>query len=269
MIDLDDILVLFLAGLVGWIGWIFTFHENSIRKIEKKGHLPEMLWVILRQASPVRRASMVLILGLMAAILAGGIFGVLAEDVLNRELVTVFDAGLGRWLLNHATPEGSQLFFAITTWGSISFLEIGVVIVGLWLLVRRRYLELGAFLIAMGGGVFLNQILKNLFLRPRPAYLNAFYQEPGYSFPSGHAMTSIIFYGMLAYLLIRISQLWRWKVAFAAVAALIIMLIGFSRLYLGVHFLTDVLGGWAAGIAWLATCIIALEALHSRKSIKL
>ena len=137
-------------------------------------------------------------------------------------------------------------------------------LLSLWLGWRRRWLHLAALLAAMVSGVALNLTLKYAFVRPRPEFANAYYHETGFSFPSGHAMLAVVFYGLLAYLLVCTIPRWKWQAIFVLGAATLALLIGFSRLYLGVHYLTDVLGGWAAGSLWLAACITATEAAQYR-----
>jgi membrane-associated phospholipid phosphatase len=125
-----------------------------------------------------------------------------------------------------------------------------------------------ALLTSVGGGILLNVLLKNIFLRPRPNFVNALYHETGYSFPSGHSMMSVLFYGMAAYLLANQLKTWKWRVWLGTSAFTLSMLIGISRLALGVHFLTDVLGGWGAGVTWLMACVIVYEMLTARSKSK-
>jgi len=103
-------------------------------------------------------------------------------------------------------------------------------------------------------------MLKLVIRRPRPPGAAALLQHFSWSFPSGHAMASLIGYGMLAYVL---TLLWIHRrsaqIAVVLGAALLIIAIGFSRLYLGVHYFSDVVGGYAAGVLWLSACISGLE----------
>lgn len=203
------------------------------------------------------------ITGLVCALLAGYAFGAVAEDVLNRDSLTRYDAGMGQWLLNHATTASSWFFFGVTQLGGIAVVAGATGLLGLWFAWRKQWRWLLLFALAIGGGTLLEVTLKNYFLRQRPEFSNAFYHETGYSFPSGHSMMSVLFYGIVAYWLVRTIPHWRQQVAFALGAATLALLIGFSRLYLGVHYLTDVLGGWAAGLTWLAACLSADHLLRS------
>jgi undecaprenyl-diphosphatase len=197
--------------------------------------------------------------GLLLALLSGWMFGALAEDVFMQDSMTIYDAGIGRWLLTYATEDSSEFFFAITQLANLWTISMGSLVLATWLLVRKQWPALMALAASVGGGVLLNLLLKNLFHRPRPDFPNAFYHESGYSFPSGHAMMAVLFYGIAAYLLIKAIKNWKWRVSLGTGAVTLVLLIGFSRMALGVHYLTDVLGGWSAGITWLITSIIMLE----------
>jgi undecaprenyl-diphosphatase len=132
--------------------------------------------------------------------------------------------------------------------------------VGLLLASRRQWTLLAGWLAAFVGGGLLDEILKVVIRRPRPPYATAFLHHYSWSFPSGHAMVSLIAYGMLAYLLV---VLWTnrrsTRISIVLGAALLIVAIGLSRLYLGVHYFSDVVGGYAAGVLWLSACISGLE----------
>src|SRR5262249_30213916 len=110
--------------------------------------------------------------------------------------------------------------------------------------------------------------LKEAISRPRPSNRDRHVNENNASFPSGHAMGSTIGFGMLAYLLWRESGPRRWRWLGIGIATLAILLIGFSRIYLRAHYLTDVLGGYAAGLAYLAACLTALELARRRPIVE-
>ena len=194
--------------------------------------------------------------GLLLAFFFGWIFGVLAEDVIMKDSIKIYDAGISLWLLANATEDSSEFFFAVTQLGSLWIIGFGSLAVSAWLILRKRWSALIILVTSVCGGILLNLLLKYMFLRERPDFPNAFYSESGYSFPSDHAMLSVLFYGITAYLLIIATKKWKWKVSLAIGAFTLILLIGFSRMALGVHYLTDVLGGWSAGLTWLIACII-------------
>ena len=109
--------------------------------------------------------------------------------------------------------------------------------------------------------------LKQVFRRLRPQLSEPWVTEPGWSFPSGHAMGSLVAYGFLAYLLTRITpDHFPRRTAIALLAGLV-LLIGFSRIYLGAHFLSDVIGGYAGAAVWLTFCILITHRTQSRLSV--
>lgn len=119
---------------------------------------------------------------------------------------------------------------------------------------QKRRLEAVTLLMAIGGSLGLNIWLKELFARHRPALWDQLLQVPFYSFPSGHAMVSLVFYAVLAYGLIQQFQSFRFLML--TLASGLIGTIGFSRLYIGVHWPTDIVAGYAAGLVWLTLCLV-------------
>ena len=120
---------------------------------------------------------------------------------------------------------------------------------------------------ALAGGALLDVALKLIFRRPRPTWDMPFLAEEGWSFPSGHAMGSLVAYGMLAYLLVLHPKSKGARLAILAITALLVLAIGFTRLYLGVHYFSDVIAGYAAGTVWLAVCISGLEVLRRKREL--
>ena len=139
-----------------------------------------------------------------------------------------------------------------------------MVIGAIFLLVRREKMLLYGWLVAFVGGGALDWSLKTIFRRDRPSFPDPFVHVLGYSFPSGHSMGSLIGYGMLAYMIAHFVRGRGINLLVAICAAVLVLAIGFSRLYLGAHYLSDVLAGFAAGMVWLAANIIALEASAPR-----
>lgn len=170
------------------------------------------------------------------------------------------DAALLGWLQRHATPTGTVVADTVTRLGSPTTMMILGMVVAVGLARRRRWLLLGGWLAAFIGGLVLDLALKGAVHRPRPPDADLFLRGTSWSFPSGHAMGALIGCGMLGYLLIVYAvttRRARWAVVVAA--ALVVLAVGLSRLYLGVHYLSDVLAGYAAGTLWLAACISGLE----------
>lgn len=185
------------------------------------------------------------------------VLGRIAEDVREQE-VNVLDTVLDPWLHRLASPALDAFMGAITVLGSAPGLPILFVLAVVALLWAGRRREAVLLVVALGGSVAINQALKLIFHRPRPhlAWASA---DPEYSFPSGHSQNGLVFY--LALALIAWGIWGRRRGIMAVVAALILaLLIGLSRLYFGLHYFTDVVGGFFAGFAWL---LIVLSALHA------
>jgi membrane-associated phospholipid phosphatase len=195
------------------------------------------------------------------------VFTAITEDVVRQEPLTRFDLSLANWLHTHATAQGYATFRVVTLLGAPVTLTIVAAAVTLALAARRQWVLLGGWLVALGGGGLLTALLKLAIHRQRPPYADTFLVNFSWSFPSGHAMESLIAYGMLAYLA---GVLWIHRrsaqIAVAASAGLLVVAIGVSRVYLGVHYFSDVVGGYAAGTLWLSTCISAVAVMRRWRS---
>lgn len=178
------------------------------------------------------------------------------ETLLTRESA-IFD-GVVVWLVRYyANPALDQAMIVVSDLGyGYPFIIFLFVVVGA-LAFYRRWLELFIFALCMGGGAVLNVLLKHLFARSRPDLFRVV-EEMGFSFPSGHAMVSLCLYGMSAFLLSRYLKRWPARFAVFVLAGLLTAAIGVSRIYLGVHYPTDVVAGFMAGTMWLSFCMAFL-----------
>ena len=158
--------------------------------------------------------------------------------------------------------------FALLTHFGDTLTLTGLCIAGALLLLRQRQrgLCLG-WVLAISGNALLNRMIKGIFERTRPVHDNALAFADGWSFPSGHASGSVVAYGMLAYLLVRLlpGRLAAARLPAMALAAALAFTVGCSRVFIQVHFASDVLAGFALGLAWLAVCIGALELVRYRQ----
>jgi membrane-associated phospholipid phosphatase len=185
------------------------------------------------------------------------LFAVLAWETIFRNVMVVFDNSF-IWMIRYfANPGLDKVMIYIT---DIGFGTSYIMIVAISLLLLtyfRRWREVAGMVICLTGGAVLNFWLKFLFHRSRPDLFRVV-QETGYSFPSGHVIASMCFYGMGAFLIMRTISSWRGRLAVATLAGILIIAIGISRIYLGVHYPTDVLAGFAAGSMWVAFSISLL-----------
>ena len=138
------------------------------------------------------------------------------------------------------------------------------VLVALGLLMRRRRLLALVWLFAMIATAVLNLGLKSAFNRMRPDFRDPIIDERTNSFPSGHSMGAVIAFGLLTYFLLLVLSDRRERVAVVVLAAVLTVMIGFSRIYLGAHYFSDVIGGFAVGGAWLSVCISSAESARRR-----
>jgi membrane-associated phospholipid phosphatase len=169
------------------------------------------------------------------------------------------DGAMHEWFSSRRTPFTSALFVAITTFGGVVVMGALVATVLAVLVTRRRFRWAAYLAITSVGGVLLNQLLKLHYLRQRPELSAAVLDAMGYSFPSGHAMSGTIILGALAYLAARSIREWRSKSAALAALATLALAIGISRLYLGVHWTSDVGAGFAAGLLWVTATTTGYE----------
>jgi membrane-associated phospholipid phosphatase len=197
---------------------------------------------------------------------AAGLFVVIALSIALSTPLAALDAKAGTWLHVRATPLVSNAMAAVSFLGAPTTLTIVAVAGSLLLLYRRRHSEAVRLSTVVLGGNFLNFCLKHLIQRGRPVFDDPIFSLPTYSFPSGHAMASTVFYGLLSiYALVNAKQRYAAYVAVAA-AAFMVALVSFSRVYLGLHYLSDVVGGIAEGVAWLALCFAALHYIRRREA---
>jgi len=248
------LLVALVVGLV--LGWRW-FERNRTSLVTRTEHLK--MFAAARFARG-EYLGLHLTIGFATSLAGLWLFGGVTEDVIHHDPLTQFDVALLDWLHARATATGYAVFNAISLLGSPVTLTILALAVALLLAARREWIVLAGWLAAFAGGGLLDVVLKLVIRRPRPPGAAAFLQHFSWSFPSGHAMASLIGYGMLAYVL---TLLWIHRrsaqIAVVLGAALLIIAIGFSRLYLGVHYFSDVVGGYAAGVLWLSACISGLE----------
>lgn len=196
------------------------------------------------------------IVGLASCLLILFVLAKLAEEVLEREAFS-FDTSFLLWLHQFANPSLDAVMLTITKLGNPSIVVIvaGLTLGILWLRHYRE--EAKIFAIACLGAFILNTGLKLVFSKPRPELWHRLIPETSYSFPSGHALGSMVLYGLIAYLLaIHYPQFAKFIYTFSVV---LITLIGISRLYLGVHWPTDIIAGYGVGFLWLMVCTTMLK----------
>ncbi len=206
-----------------------------------------------------------LTVGLIVSIAGLWLFGGVTEDVIHGDPLTKFDETVLTLMRSHATPFGDSVFYAISALGSpVVMAGIGLVAAA-YLAFRREWINLIAWAAAYVGVALLSVMLKNAIQRPRPLGASQFLNGSSFSFPSGHVMGSLVGYGMLGYLLILRIRSRRVRAVVVTGAVMLVIAIGLSRLYLGVHYFSDVVAGYAAGTLWLSACISGAEIARRQK----
>jgi undecaprenyl-diphosphatase len=196
----------------------------------------------------------------VAVALVGAPFGYLLHEVTSHGPLTVLDESAARWLHVRVAHNAvvSNVLKVVSFTGKPIFLIPLVGIPTLWLWRNgARKLVLFLLIVSIGGGL-IDTVVKVLVSRPRPKFDDPIISALGQSFPSGHAMASLICYGAVLLVVLPVITR-RWRPFAVAATVFWVVAIGFSRLALGVHYISDVLGGYVLGAAWLAGSVAAFE----------
>ncbi len=201
----------------------------------------------------------ILVFTSMTLILAG-----ISDDVIDHERLTVVDMQFSNWLHAHGSPFVTDAMLVATSFGSPLMVTCIAAAMALYLLWRRRPYWLAALALSVAGGALLNMLLKYAFHRTRPHFADPILTLSGYGFPSGHTMMASVLYGVVAVYLIAHTPNWRRRALIVFSTIVLILLVGFSRIYLGVHYLSDTLGAMAEGSAWLSLCFTSVYSFWLR-----
>ncbi|MCE5285444.1 MAG: phosphatase PAP2 family protein [Pelosinus sp.] len=237
---------LILLPVLFWLIGHYFKKTLWYRAVRGKILIIEQRWPLLYVATSLLLSALMLV-----------VFSTLAWETLFRKAMNSFDDSF-IWLIRYFTsPVLDTIMIIISDIGFGTSYIVIVSAVFLLLVYLKRWREIGALAICLAGGAILSFLLKNLFHRARP---ESFWVVPetGFSFPSGHALATMCFYGMVAFLIMRCISSWRGRMAIATLAVIMSVAVGISRIYLGVHYPTDVIAGYAAGSMWLAFCMSIL-----------
>ncbi len=256
-------------GLYRWFGEKYT---GIVSLPPVRGFIerhPRVVIFIRDRLSPGEYLGLHLTIGLILSVIFVWAFGGITEDVLTGDPLVAVD----QWVLHNVryfrTPAVTDLMVAFSQLGRGAFITAGSLAVTAYFSVKRRFDSLVTYSSAILGGSLLVFILKTAIHRVRPMPDHALVKVGGWSFPSGHAMMSVIYYGMIAYFVIRGAHSWRLRVFVVIAAWFLIFLVGLSRIYLQAHYLSDVLAGYAGGLFWLSMCITGLEIYKKKRNMPL
>lgn len=241
--------------------------DTSDRRERTRGHLVRF-WNLIFQG--LRRVGLhvesfyvtvgvFLVVGAVIAVIGTIGFAELAERVLAGG-TQAFDVAILQWLHLHQHPLITQLMIEMTYLGtgSVVVVVVGVAALFLWHTEHKHSARL--LLAATIGNLLLNGALKLVYHRARPSVFAWQTEAMSSSFPSGHAMSATVVYGTVAYLVIRLQKHHWAKMLTLTGTVMLILLVCLTRLYLGVHYPSDVIGGMIVGLAWAAFCMATLEA---------
>lgn len=241
-------------GVVRPMEHAIAFLANRTSRFRHKDYLP---------------VAVLLVAGFLLTAFAGDAFEDLAEQMrANSPVLRLIDGTAHQWAAAHRSPVATAFFTAATTIGSPVGWGIIIAIVAIILAVRREFGWAVYLVFASTAGGLLNWQLKGYFARARPDLVVAVRQAHGYSFPSGHAMGSMIICSALAYVALRHFKTWRAKAAALAGAATFILAVSFSRIYLGVHWISDIVAGLSAGFLWITVVTVAYESARRIRMIR-
>jgi undecaprenyl-diphosphatase len=209
-----------------------------------------------------------LLIGLILAVAALIFFGWLASEIFEGE-TKIFDETIRQAVNQIASPGLTKLMIFISFIGSAIFLvPLGVIVLIIFLRLKWRRAAV-LFVITMAGEIILDLTLKRFYGRVRPVPFFDYPLPSSYSFPSGHALGSFCFYGILAWLITTRLENRTARIVIRILAAILIFLMGFSRIYLGVHYPSDVVGGYSAALVWTVTVGLGDFFFNRRKVEKL
>ena len=250
------LLVLALGWLWRWLGR----HEADVKRrwqavaehprvvVLRRRFAPQLEFFLAR-LSPHGYLGLHLTIGVLLLIGASWLFGGIAQDVVAGDPLTVIDKNVAEWFHEHRTPGLTTTMQLVTGLASATWVTGITIVIALVLWWRRYWFRLLALVLVLPGGMGLNLLMKIVFHRHRPSFAESFLIFHGYSFPSGHTMAATLLYGVLAAFAVIAHKAWRRQVGAVLGAFVMVLLVGFSRVYLGAHYLSDVLGAPSAGFA--------------------
>jgi len=198
---------------------------------------------------------------LAVIVVSAFIFGAVAEDVATGDRLTLFDQEITHWLAAHRSQALTLALLWVSRLHATVPVSFATMLVAIWLIQRGDWRWLAALIAAVPAGMLLNVGLKHLFQRARPVLDEPLVSLTSYSFPSGHVTGSTLFYGFICALVFAHTRSPSWRWLAAAASLLLVAAVAFSRMYLGAHYLSDVLGAFTLAVAWLA---FSVSAVHGR-----
>jgi membrane-associated phospholipid phosphatase len=261
--------VFILTGLVAW--WVLGHPERIWAALVWIADRPLLSWLrsryprqwqfVGRRFAPGEAVGLALTLGVVAVLTLGVVFSQLLDSVFEGDGVTLADRPVLGFFAAQRHPWSVTAAEVITDVGSPVGAAVTAVIVGAALVrMRRSWLPLLVLVFAAGGIALINTVVKQLVSRGRPPVASAVLGEHGFSFPSGHTVSTTVVWLLSAWMISHwVSNRLVARIAVWTVALLIVVAVGVSRVFLGVHFPSDVLAAWALGAAWAVTIALVVN----------
>lgn len=239
-----------IAGLAG-----FLAHRRRAGRASENAAQPASL----RRLAIAFGAGFALILG------AASLFAAIAGQLAPGNAMGLADQALADEIAQHTSRSALRAFALVSHLGDPLVLTLLCVLVCAALWRRGATLLAAGWLLALGGNALLNPLLKGIFERVRPLHDHGLAVATGYSFPSGHSSGAMVTYGMLLYVGLRLLP-GRWHAALAMLAVALVFTIACSRIFLRVHFASDVAAGLLSGLCWTGVCVAGLELARHREA---
>ena len=200
--------------------------------------------------------------------LAGGclIIFLIITYVVSKGQVLAFDTVIREWFYSIRTPWLTEIVKAITFMGNTKTIVALCILFIIIPKITKKYGIPIAVTAIVGSAI--NKIIKHTMLRPRPDVSLHLIEQGGWSFPSGHSISGLLMYGLLAWLILRYARNQKFRIIAAVLLTLLWVGVGLSRIYLGVHYPTDVLGGWLLGMVILMITIAVIEKIEEKRKAK-
>ncbi|MDQ2883976.1 MAG: phosphatase PAP2 family protein [Actinomycetota bacterium] len=257
----DPVLLVGWVAAVLWVAWLGA----SIVRAWVAADRPPGAWPRLGavwRARPVR--GRILLVGLGCAAWLDVAQLEVVDSIEDRNGLSTVDPAITGWFVDHRSAASTVAAKLVSDAGGTATMGALALLSVVWLAWRRRWPQAGTVAVAALGAALMGTVMKDVLARARPPRVDQLVLETNASLPSGHALGSTVVLGILTAIAFGFIRRRANRVALATVVVVILAAVGLSRLYLGVHWSTDVLTGWLLGAAWLSVCVTALAVLTRR-----
>lgn len=263
--------IVVFALLLAWLWRWAARHEAEIQQAWRgflqrpcvsglRRRLAPQIAFVQARLSPQSYLGLQLTVGAVVLIGASWLFGGIAEDVMTGDPLTLVDLRVAQWFHAHSAEPLTRVMLAVTHLHDPLPITLAVIVMAACLAWTRNWYWLLCVGMTVPFGMLLNVIMKYAFHRTRPSLDNPVLVLTTYSFPSGHVAAATLLYGIVAAMLITRFSAWRWRVMVVLLAITLVALVALTRLYLDVHYLSDVLAAFAEAVAWLT---LSLTGVHT------